>query len=61
MKTENQIRAWLKTKLENYIYKIKGENSYGSRKRLQTIAKDLEWILDEFKKQMKEGDHENKL
>ncbi len=48
MKTENQIRAWLFTKLDNYLWKIKGKNSYGSRKKLETISGDLHKILDEF-------------
>ena len=53
--SENQIRAWLQTKLEGYIWKIKGRNSYGSRKKLETITKDLQKILDNFNR-LKRGE-----
>lgn len=48
MRTENQIRAWLQIKIENYLWKIKQKNSYGSRKKLETISKDLRKILNRF-------------
>jgi len=53
MKTENQLRAWLQTKLENYLWKIKGTNSYGSRKKLVTISQDLHRILEEYDQEIK--------
>jgi len=46
--TEKQIRNWLEKKITGYIWKIKGENSYGSRKKLETILKDILEILVEF-------------
>ena len=50
MTTENQARAWLQTKLANYLRydHIKGKDSYGSRKKVSTVSKDLHEILDEF-------------
>ena len=45
VKTEHQIRAWLRVKLYNYLWKIKGKTSYGSRKKLETISDDLKWII----------------
>lgn len=50
-KTEKQLRAWLHTKLNNYLWKIQNRNSYGSMKKLKTISKDLHEILDEFDKE----------
>jgi len=47
--TENQIRNWIEKKLANYLWKIKGRNSYGSRKKLETILKELQTILIDFK------------
>ena len=57
-KTENQNRAWLETKLKNYLgfdnmkaktrSKIKDCNSYGHRKRQETIVKDIKEIISEF-------------
>lgn len=48
MKTENQIRSWLKKKLENYLWKIQGTNAYGSKKKLETIGKEIKKILDQY-------------
>lgn len=44
-KTENQIRNWIDLKLKNYLWKIKGNNSHGSRKKLETISADLKIII----------------
>lgn len=49
-KTEKQNRAWLAVKLENYLWKIKKPNAYGSLKKQQTIVKDLQMIVDQFNK-----------
>ena len=54
IKTENQIRAWLDLKLKNYVWKIKSANSYNSKKKLETIAKDLKKIIKDFKNFFKE-------
>lgn len=53
--TENQNRAWLQRKLQNYIMfcgrsKIKDKNSYGSRKMQKTIVRELREVVDEFEK-----------
>ena len=56
MLSENQIRAWLQKKLEGYIWKIKGKNSYGSMKKLETIVSDLQQIIDNLKRLMKGED-----
>lgn len=47
-KSEKQNRSWLHSKLQNYLWKIKGSNAYGSTKKQDTIAKDLFLILSEF-------------
>jgi len=51
-KTEKQNRAWLQVKLTNFIYKIKNTNSYGSLKKQETLVKELQWIVDEFEKEI---------
>ena len=49
-KTENQNRAWLKIKIANFLYRIDHPNAYGSMKKVETLAKDLEEILKTIKK-----------
>ena len=44
-KTDAQIRAWLEIKLQNFIPRIKGQNAYGSRKKLVTLKVDLDKIV----------------
>lgn len=47
-KTENQNRAWLHQKVSNYLWKIKEQNAYGSRRKQETIVRDLKLIISEF-------------
>ena len=49
-RTEKQNRAWLETKLKNYMWKIKKPNAYGSLKKQQTIANELTAIVSDFDK-----------
>lgn len=49
-KTEKQNRAWLKIKIGNFLYRIDHPNAYGSMKKVETLAKDLEEILKTLKK-----------
>ena len=57
--TDKVIRRWIHKKLENYLWKILYTNSYGSRKKLQTISKDLRKILDTFDKMLKKFEEGN--
>ena len=47
-RTEKQNRAWLHTKLSNYLWKIKDQNAYGSLKKQETIYNDLKNIIKDF-------------
>ena len=58
MRTEKQIRAWLQKKLVGYVWKIKGVNSYGGKKKLETISKDLQKIIDNLNRLIKGGEIE---
>lgn len=56
MMSEAQMRAWLETKLRNYVPKIKGHNAYGSRKKMKTIHKDLDAIVQKLEDWIDEQD-----
>lgn len=47
-KSDRWIRTWLWQKLENFQYRIKNKNSYGSMKKIGTLRKDLLNIVDQL-------------